>query len=120
MNYKHVVLLAINILCFCPNSKASQGWKLIHRAAFEGNTEKIAEFLVLGANINDIDKNGDTPLHIAARNENRETYMWLKDKGADQDIVNKKGETPFGILFENDRRQSLKQHEGKGLDLYGR
>jgi cytohesin len=40
------------------------------------------------------DRNGDTPLHIAARIGTRDVFEWLVKEGADMDATNNAGETP--------------------------
>lgn len=56
------------------------------------------------------DINGDTVLHIAARNRHRLMFELLLKAGADFNVKNKKGITPFDILKEKALlRPSLKE-----------
>ena len=50
------------------------------------------------ANMNAIDENGDTPLHIALYNEFQEASYILLLKGANVSIQNNKGLTPLHIM----------------------
>ena len=42
---------------------------LLHAAAYHGNGEAIAALLKLGADPNQTDSNGQTPLHLAMRSK---------------------------------------------------
>lgn len=60
------------------------------------NHEDIARYLVeKGANLNQVDKNGDTPLHIAAYNGRKDLCAFYLDHGAKLEAKNNDGFTPF-------------------------
>ena len=48
-----------------------------------------------GTDVNEKDKYGDTPLHIAAVRSSRETVIQLIEKGADVNSRTKWGRTPL-------------------------
>jgi len=60
------------------------------------NTAKI--LLSYGANINARDNSGETPLHIAARNQTKNVIEFLLNMGASAQAMNLKGETYQDIL----------------------
>lgn len=68
----------------------------VSRAGGFWNHEDIARYLVeKGANLNQVDKNGDTPLHIAAYNGRKELCAFYLDHGAKLEAKNNNGFTPF-------------------------
>ncbi|CAK9041681.1 unnamed protein product, partial [Durusdinium trenchii] len=50
-----------------PQGDPSPCWSALHTAAFDNDVEEVERQLVEGANIEDADKAGHTPLHLAAR-----------------------------------------------------
>lgn len=68
----------------------------VSRAGGFWNHEDIARYLVeKGANLNQVDKNGDTPLHIAAYNGRKDLCAFYLDHGAKLEAKNNNGFTPF-------------------------
>ncbi|KAK6520082.1 Palmitoyltransferase zdhhc13 [Arthrobotrys conoides] len=67
-------------------------------AAMSARTSVHIKSLVdAGALVDDGDKEGDTPLHIAAANSNLEGIKILLECGANRSIKNKKGKRPLDI-----------------------
>jgi ankyrin repeat protein len=65
-----------------------------------GRYEMVKLLMEFGAKIDEQDKNGDTPLHIAARHEHLASpsiVNWLILHHANTEIKNKEGETPLHI-----------------------
>ena len=63
---------------------------------------KIVKFLLdMGADVNLQNKDGDTPLHIAARYEMEYIVKLLLHYNADVNITNKKGETAVNLVKNN-------------------
>lgn len=56
-------------------------------AAWEGDAQRVKELVALGADLESLDKLGNTPLHLAIENLNVEVVRVLIEAGAD---VNKK------------------------------
>jgi serine/threonine-protein kinase TNNI3K len=70
----------------------------LHKAAFDGNAERVKELLKKGADPNARDKYGWTPLHKAASRCSVDVVKLLlerKPKRADPNIKNKYGTTPL-------------------------
>lgn len=68
------------------------GMNLFHLAALNGSVSMalvLQEFLV---NFAAVDKNGNTPLHIAAMGNHKSMIKWLLQAGADKQVRNKEGE----------------------------
>ncbi|XP_062512477.1 serine/threonine-protein phosphatase 6 regulatory ankyrin repeat subunit B-like [Corticium candelabrum] len=66
--------------------------------AMARNSHSICSFLLSrGANVSQIDKDGDTPLHLAAYDLHVDICQLLVDYKADVTSVNNKGQTPLHI-----------------------
>eukprot|EP00761_Pharyngomonas_kirbyi_P014258 gb/GECH01014288.1/.p1 GENE.gb/GECH01014288.1/~~gb/GECH01014288.1/.p1 ORF type:complete len:115 (+),score=33.08 gb/GECH01014288.1/:1-345(+) len=46
------------------------------------------------------DDNGDTVLHVAARFDQQETFIFLAEQGSSIDLKNKQGMTPYDLASE--------------------
>ena len=57
--------------------------------------KKLKELIKSGANVNAVDGEGNTPLHVAVYKGSPRTVQFLLRHGADPSIRNKRGETPF-------------------------
>ena len=60
------------------------------------------------ADINATDKNGDTPLHVAAQYNAYETALVLLEDGADTNAEDDKGHTPLHIAAEKKAHEAVK------------
>ena len=63
-----------------------------------------------GAPVNARNKDGDTPLHFAARNGHKATVAMLLGEAADVTAKNNAGKTPLDVATDPDVRSLLKQH----------
>ncbi|MEF8788198.1 MAG: ankyrin repeat domain-containing protein, partial [Planctomycetota bacterium] len=66
----------------------------IHKAAREGNVEKLGSMLEDGADVDATNRWGSTPLHLAARSGSTKAVKLLLEKGADPEIENAWGRKP--------------------------
>lgn len=62
----------------------------------------IIALLNAGAGVNVQDKNGDTPLHWAARSGTLENVIALLNAGADGSVINNAGQTPADLVDGNE------------------
>ena len=76
----------------CRIHYAPHGWK-------PGNVAVLEYLLDSGANIDDTDSFGDTPLHHAAFDGHRRIVEFLLSKGADPTIRNLNGATPLAVAI---------------------
>lgn len=77
--------------------------------AKKGNFEGVKRLVEKGANVNEKDDNGITPLHIAAEEigvDHTKIIEYLLENGADPNVKNKEGETPVHVAV-NGRPESL-------------
>lgn len=74
---------------------------MLSTVGFQLNSPKIVELLIeVGADINAVDKDGNTTLHRAMCFSNPEIAEILIKKGADLEIKNKLGETPLAYFHK--------------------
>jgi ankyrin repeat protein len=66
-----------------------------HVAANMGDVETLARLLDAGANVNDLDAQGQTPLHAAVRAGQVPAIEWLLAHGADPNLADKDELTPL-------------------------
>ncbi|OII73367.1 ankyrin-repeat protein [Cryptosporidium ubiquitum] len=71
--------------------------KAIHFAAIRGNRMITETLIKYGADINDKDEDGKTPLHYASFRPNSDYIKWLIEKGADVNGKDKYGRTPLHV-----------------------
>jgi len=115
-----------------PNEEA-KGYCAIHFAAGSKDhaVEALTKLLDAGADINSLNANGQTALHIATFWDNVDAVRLLLERGADRTIKNKKGRTAadlaiyydyvdllevFGVMDKRKPGQKKERH-AKKLDL---
>ena len=89
-----LLLLVLSIGC---KKEPTETTTPLHKAAKEGNIEKVKSLIASGADVNAKSKYGDTPLHYAARRGHKIIGELLINKGAEVNAKNKSGETPLHI-----------------------
>ncbi len=77
-----------------PNQSDDQSRTAMHYAAMNGNLQIIAILIKAGAKLDPVDPLEDTPLHLAADQNQTEAAKLLLDSGAEVDRQNKDGMTP--------------------------
>uniref|UniRef100_A0A6C0H2P5 Uncharacterized protein n=1 Tax=viral metagenome TaxID=1070528 RepID=A0A6C0H2P5_9ZZZZ len=91
-----------------------KGTTLLHHACYGTSPEIMEMLLKTGANVNALDKNGNTPLHILIRlvphnnlvrpkdlDEFKANMTLLFEYGADDNLKNKEGKTPIETNTED-------------------
>ncbi|KAJ1796759.1 hypothetical protein LPJ59_003548 [Coemansia sp. RSA 2399] len=81
------------------NAKDENGYTPLHAAASWKHIDLLKYLIANGGNVNIVDADGDTPLHIC---EDVECAQILLDNGADPNIENHEGLTPVHTTLENE------------------
>ena len=74
--------------------RAADGDRLIHIAAFAGDSRTVEWLLDAGEDVNATGDMGQTPAHYAATNLHKLAFDLLMSRGADPTIVDEFGHTP--------------------------
>ena len=89
-----------------------EGWMAgataLYHASRNGHKDVVRFLLQAGANVNQANKNGSTPLNIASENGHTEMVGLLLQAGADANQANKHGETPLNKAIENGRTEMVR------------
>ncbi|PIA16311.1 ankyrin, partial [Coemansia reversa NRRL 1564] len=81
------------------NAKDENGYTPLHAAASWKHIEILQYLIRNGGDVNIVDSDGDTPLHIC---EDRECAALLLSQGADPNTRNHEGLTPVHTTLENE------------------
>ena len=85
-----------------------------------GNLEGVKKLINEGADVNEADLTGLTPLHVAAGQDRVEIAQILIDNGAKIEAEDAMGQTPLymAVEFSNDRIVELLINAGAETDTY--
>ena len=98
LHYSSLALILCAIGCKKTSTQTAAPQKKPDEAAWNDRKD-VAEIIIdKGAEVNAADRNGDTPLHVAALNGHSELYDLLVTKGADVNAKNKQGKTPVDYV----------------------
>jgi hypothetical protein len=110
------LLMTIFLQAGCGKSRLKPADKAL---LAEGNFEGVKEWLKKGGNVNAVDKNGWTTLHIAAPLKSKDIAALLIEKGANINAANKAGWTPLHIAAafgRNDEVAALLIEKGANIN----
>ncbi|XP_040186750.1 protein phosphatase 1 regulatory subunit 27 [Rana temporaria] len=74
------------------------GMGALHEAVLSGNLDCVKLLVKYGADIEQRDENGWTPLHMACSDAHPHIARYLLALGAQKDVVNSEGETPSELI----------------------
>lgn len=83
-----------------PASNSEQGTSL-HQAVRSNSLEMIPALIVQGADVNAIDANGESALHLAASHKNFKICKSLIENHADVAMLNRAGLTPLNVAINS-------------------
>ena len=89
----------------------------LRNAAKEGNTEEVELLLDRGANIEDKDIDGHTPLLLAAKWGKTETVELLLDRGANIEAKGRYGKTPLLLAAEEGDAEKVERLLNRGANI---
>lgn len=108
------VLFFISALIFfgCKSTKKVQDYILA------GEIDKAKEFFTNKADINEVDSDGNTALHVAAKMNEPDLITFLVVKGADTELKNNEGDTPLHVAINVDAYESARVLTSLGADVF--
>ena len=83
-----------------------------------GKTDQARGMFQIDTDINAIDSDGNTLLHLCAALNDYSSIEYFLFKGADSEIKNKNGDTPLHIAIENDSYAAAKVLAAVGSNLF--
>lgn len=100
------------ILFGCKSTKKVQDYILA------GEIDKAKEFFINRADINEVDSDGNTALHVAAKMNEPDLITFLVVKGADTELKNNEGDTPLHVAINVDAYESARVLTSLGADIF--
>jgi ankyrin repeat protein len=80
----------------------------VHRSAASGKLPTLLALAKLGADVNDADEKGRTPMLLAAQSGRDESVRMLVELGADINRADKDGRTPVWMAAENGHEEAYR------------
>lgn len=99
----------------CESTKKS---KTVQELIVAGEIEKAKSLFMNQAEINNVDEDGNTALHVAAKLNESDLVTFLIVKGADTELKNKYGDTPLHVAIANDAYESARALTSLGADIF--
>lgn len=90
----------------CTEHKDYHGNSLLHLSAMDG-PEDMIRFFAKYNDINSLNKNGRTPLHLASQYHRTENVKILLELGADPDIIDDKGQTAKDLAYKQEIKELI-------------
>ena len=100
-------------------NQADNGETPLHKAAGEGDAERVQAPITAGADVNAKDITGKTPLLLAARYGRSETVRALINAGANINATNNDGYTPLLLAAGYGRSERVRTLVDAGADVCG-
>lgn len=91
--------------------------KSLHQAVVDGDMNNVQALISSGADINEKNMMGWTPLYTAVRNQQKTIAAFLVDKGADVNAKNNSGQTPLHFAIETGQKDVAELLIAKGADI---
>jgi ankyrin repeat protein len=86
-------------------------------AVIKGSYSWVDQFITEGQDINQKDKNGDSPLHLAIVYGHTDIVRLLIHKGADVSMKGHRGDTPVMVAIDYGQSRALEMLLKKGADM---
>ena len=97
------------------NNRASD--MSLTEAVAMGDINQVQALLAQGADINQKNRMGWTPLHTAIQKQNKELVELLISKGADLNSKNNRGQTPLFVAIDMGQKEMVQLLISKGADV---
>jgi ankyrin repeat protein len=99
------------------NATDEKGFTGLYLAAYEGDPEKVKQYLDAGADPNQKDTKGRCPLHAAANGNHPAVVYLLLDRGADINLQDNSGATLLYWVARNNNRELLDELLKRGVKI---
>jgi hypothetical protein len=100
-----------------PRQDEQEKAKTLHDAARDGDIDQVQLLLSKGANVNEKNRMGWTPLHTAIRNRRLALIEPLLAKGADINATDNRGQTPLMAAIYIGQKDAVELLIAKGADV---
>jgi hypothetical protein len=100
-----------------PRQNEQEQTKTLHDAARDGDIDQVQLLLSKGANVNEKNRMGWTPLHTAIQNRRQALIEPLIAKGADINATNNRGQTPLLAAVNIGQKDTVELLIAKGADV---
>jgi len=100
-----------------PRQNEQEQAKTLHDAARDGDIDQVQLLLSKGANVNEKNRMGWTPLHTAIQNRRQALIEPLIAKGADINATNNRGQTPLLAAVNIGQKDTVELLIAKGADV---
>jgi len=100
-----------------PRQDEQERTKTLHDAAVDGDIDQVQLLLSRGANVNEKNRMGWTPLHTAVRNRRLALIEPLLAKGADINATDNRGQTPLMAAVYIGQKDAAELLIAKGADI---
>lgn len=102
-----LIVSSVFLLATCASSKVEKEVS-IQQLIMEGRYEEAKELFKTKTDINAVDEDGNTALHIAAKVNEADLISFLIIKGANTEIRNNMDDTPLHVAVKNDNLEAAK------------
>jgi len=109
-----LVAVLVLILTSACSVEVSKGTSELGDAAWHNKVEEVKTLLANGADVNYIDKFGDTALMRASSSGNAEVVKILLDHGADVNIQDNYGKTALKVASKRGYKRTMKLLKAAG------
>lgn len=92
--------------------------KSLHELVLSGDEDKLNEIFKIDIDINEIDKNGRSPLHIACETGNNKIARFLILEEANLNIQDKEGYTPLHLALDNNNLEIIENLVDNGASIF--
>ncbi len=107
------------VLAACLSTKPSpKGATTAQEYIMAGEIEKAKNLFSNQADINNVDEDGNTALHVTARINEADLATFLIIKGADTELKNNMGDTPLQVAIKSDSYDAARSLATMGADIF--
>lgn len=113
-----LIFMAILILTNCQSTPQKE--VTLHELINEGRTQEAKDSFAAKYNVNDVDENGNTALHIAAAKNDADMVEFLIFKKADIDLKNLANQTPLHVAIDKGALDAARSLVSLGANVFSR